>query len=77
MKGYNGWKDHETWAASLWISNDESLYRYVRGLTQNGITEWKEVAHLLTINFGSSCTPDKTPWMKADKDEMNAFLQEL
>lgn len=27
---YNGWKNHETWAVSLWIGNEESSYRYWR-----------------------------------------------
>lgn len=29
-KGYNGWKNYESWATGLWIDNDEGLYNMVR-----------------------------------------------
>jgi hypothetical protein len=35
--GYNGWSNHSTWAANLWLSNDEPTYRAaiatLRGVT--------------------------------------------
>ena len=77
MTTYNGWANHATWNCSLWIGNDEGLYRFVRSLTQSGITQWSDVAKLLTINFGSSTTPDGAPWAEADEDEMNEMLAEL
>ena len=27
---YNGWTNWETWCASLWINNEEALYRTAR-----------------------------------------------
>lgn len=30
MANYNGWKNYCTWAAALWIDNEESTYRYFR-----------------------------------------------
>ena len=31
-KGYNGWKNYETWLVALWIDNDQSTYSYAREL---------------------------------------------
>jgi len=27
-KGYNGWTNYETWAAKLWMDNEEGSYRH-------------------------------------------------
>lgn len=29
-KGYNGWKNYETWAVKLWLDNDRASYEYTR-----------------------------------------------
>ena len=64
---YNGWKNYETWNVTLWIDNDEGMYRFVRDgleelLERNGndwtnisVTELKE---LVRDAFGSNKTPD-------------------
>jgi hypothetical protein len=29
---YNGWDNYETWAVNLWLTNEEGIYNYCRGL---------------------------------------------
>jgi hypothetical protein len=36
---YNGWSNRETWAANLWIDNDQSLHYTVQELAQNAIKD--------------------------------------
>lgn len=31
-KTFNGWTNYNTWAAALWIDNEESTYKYFREL---------------------------------------------
>jgi uncharacterized protein (DUF433 family) len=33
-RGYNGWRNYETWAVALWLDNDEGSYRYWREVAQ-------------------------------------------
>lgn len=38
-KGYNGWKNYETWCVALWIDNEEPLYRERRRMMRQ---VWRE-----------------------------------
>ena len=75
---YNGWKNYETWNVTLWIGNDESMYRQVLGLVHSKVTQWSDVASVLTTLFGNK-TPDGVAWNDPtiDADRMNEYLAEM
>jgi hypothetical protein len=36
---YNGWSNYETWAAKLWMDNDQGWYYEIRDLTRAALTD--------------------------------------
>lgn len=38
-RGYNGWKNYETWCVSLWIDNEAPSYRYWRDAAEEAKKE--------------------------------------
>lgn len=44
-KGYNGWTNYETWAANLWIDNDEGSQEYALRLAEKAWGERKHDPH--------------------------------
>ena len=80
---FNGWANYETWNASLWIGNDESMYRlavsYVEQARRFGQSiKFDNLIPALEVNFGQM-TPDGVRWMdgRIDTDEMDEMLAEL
>lgn len=58
---YNGHKNWNYWNVSLWIGNDESLYRLAlrcRGRTKNA----SGAADLFLEEVGAKKTPDGAPY---------------
>ena len=70
---YNGWANYETWNASLWINNEERLYRLAKECRDYGEFE------VLMLSMGEVKTGDGVRWDndKIDWFEMNAMLNEL
>ncbi len=57
--------------------NDYGYYKFAFGLVNSKVTDWADVAQLLTTTFGSSTTPDGCAWAQANREEMNKVLAEL
>jgi len=56
MPAYNGHKSWNQWNVSLWINNDESLYREAHDLvTRYGVAK---AANRLARDLGGQRTPD-------------------
>lgn len=62
MKPYNGHKNYNHWNVSLWINNDEGLYRRGRELLR--IRRTKERAAEALLQELPSHTPDDVPFTK-------------
>ena len=77
-KTYQGWKNYETWIVVLWIGNTGSIYHQVLGLVNSKVTQWSDVADVLTTLFGDK-TPDGVAWNDPtiDADRMNEYLAEM
>ena len=55
MSQYNGHKNYDYWNVSLWLGNDESLYRTIISLRNDGLSK-KAIAIKM-----KSLLPEKTP----------------
>lgn len=69
-KGYNGYKNYSQWNQSLWINNDESLYRMAWNLVvYKQRTTPKDDCAVAMLNqlhdMGITHTPDGVKWSKS------------
>ena len=74
---YQGYSNRTTWNCSLWLTNDYGYYKFTLGLVNSKVTDWVDIAPLLTKVFGSSTTPDGCAWEQANREEMNEVLADL
>ena len=76
---YNGWKNRETWNVSLWINNDEGLYRAAVDFMENTKAKAPYKDFIASIGLEHSKTPDGIAYIstKLDYNELNAMMRDL
>ena len=71
MAKYNGYKNWNHWNVSLWLNNDEGLYRLAKGkiksIKRYGGTrdDAAEALRVLFSDLGMTHTPDGAPYSKS------------
>lgn len=70
---YNGWQNYETWNVSIWLQNDEKMYKIAQKYDS-----YDALIPRLELNFGAM-TPDGVRWMDGTiaTDELDEMLAEL
>lgn len=73
---YNGYTNYETWNVSLWMANDETIYRHARANKNLGYRKW---AKRFIDEFGEYITGDGISWLSddVDQDAMDLVMEEL
>jgi hypothetical protein len=75
----NGWKNYSTWNVSLWINNDEELYRNACTFMWGYMANHPYVAFIRSIGVAEEKTPDGIKWLSSilDYKALNAMMQDL
>jgi len=70
---YNNWANWATWNVSLWLQNDEAMYKIARKYDR-----YDSLIPRLELNFGQM-TPDGARWMDPtiDTDALDKMLADL
>lgn len=76
---YEGWKNYATWNVSLWLNNDEPIYRGAVDFMKDYKGRAPYKAFMADSGLMSQKTPDRINWMSAQLDyvELNKMMWEL
>jgi len=79
---YNGWKNRQTWNVSLWINNDELLYRSAVAYMQKRKEQGKTGTYIGFVKsnwMSGDRTPDNIAWdgTRLDYKALNEMMKEL
>lgn len=80
MATYNGWKNRQTWNVSLWILNDEPLYRMAVDYMKKHPASTKPYAGFIKeTGLEYDRTPDNIAFKstRISYRELNAMMKEL
>ena len=59
---YNGWENRETWNASLWVNNEEILYRVAHNIANDSshcmMSKVETLVSFLDVIWKDGKTPD-------------------
>ena len=76
---YNGWKNRQTWNVSLWINNDEPLYRAAVEFMKTYKGKAPYITFIKHNYLEGDRTPDNIAWngTRLDYKALNEMMQEL
>ena len=78
-KGYNGYKNYQTWNVVLWLDNDETLYTAARDFMEKYKGSNPYRTFIQRMEMTHSRTPDNVKWLSSliNKKEVNEYMEEL
>jgi len=74
---YNGYRNYETWNASLYITKDNALCNQAKRLVRSGVSDYDQLVN--GLGLADKKTPDGVAWSspKIDRGEMKEVLSGL
>jgi len=77
---YNGWKNRHTWNVSLYINNDEPMYKSaVAFMRQNTAISAPYKSFVMFAGLDKEHTPDGTAFahLELDYEELDEMMREI